>query len=141
MHYICEKTLLTPWKISEVFPTRWYEKKTDKEFLFLTGRVAFFQKQLFSTTFQVLQKRSYNFHKTCHNTSATRVKCSLMFFILDNNWKYKPNSILTVEIHFFEKFVPNDHLGPEKNKIIACRLFVNYLLDAQKMFFDACHAR
>ena len=58
--------------------------------LLFTGKIAFFQKVLFSTTSQVLKEWSYNFHSSCQNTFWTLIVCPLRFFTFDIARKNRP---------------------------------------------------
>ena len=85
--------------------------------LFFTGKFAFFfQKFMFSTTSQVLQKWSNNFESKCQDTFWNLINCLLRFVTLENTRKIGHKIFFTGYFAFFLKFcVFNNLSGPKKS--------------------------
>ena len=105
MDHICQNTLLDLTKrysMSAIVGNN--RKNTPKSFLRYDSLYS--QKNLISTTTQVLKKWSYNFHSECQNNFWTLISCPLMFLTLYNARKKGQNLLFTGKVvFFFKKFL------------------------------------
>ena len=98
----------------------------------------FFQTIVFSRTFWVLKKWSYNFQSKNHNTFWTRINHSLRFVKLDKMRKYRPKSFVTGNKPFFETFFSNDLLGLTEINLQKAQKLSKFLSIGYRLFFDVC---
>ena len=98
-------------------------KKRPKSFFLRKGCLPF-QKFSISTTSQVLNSSSKNFHSNFQNTPWTLKKFSLRFVTLDNTRTIGPQTFVLVKAALFWNVCFYRPLLSYWNKLITCEIFV-----------------
>ena len=88
-------------------------RKIGQKFPF-TGKIAFFQKLVFSTTSQVPIERSQKPDSNCQTSFWTLIIWFLRFVTLDNSRKRSQKVLSPWKQLFFEMFLSIDFLGPKE---------------------------
>ena len=115
LHQYLSENHVCPYQLfHDLCDVRYYERKNAR--VFFPENFAFFQKLVFSTTSNLLQKWYCNFHSKCQNTCFTLTNSLLRFVKLDIANEKAKVFFVTGTIAFFENFDSNDFLSPiEKN--------------------------
>ena len=117
------QNLLSSWK-QQFFERKLFSDICHPESFLYWKFCLLLQKNVFSTTSQVLKNLSYYFHSKCQKTLSTLINCSLRFFILDNTRKIGQTIFFTGKSAFFSKICFQQPLRCYRNDIITSTVAV-----------------
>ena len=121
----------------DVCKARYYEKKGKS--VFFIGKIAFFQKFVFSAFTQLLQKRSCKLYNNCLNLFLSLRNCSLMY----TQYYERKQAKVIEKIAFFSKIPINFRIDNEMKLYIAQKISRNnmggYKLFTEVFDFSILH--
>ena len=127
---------IVPWGLSNS------KKRKELVAIFFSWEsLPFFQKFVFSATYLVLPKRSYNLHKDCQSAFLIPIENFVRLLTFDKTRKIGYLLFLLERLPFFENFSFQQPLRCYGNELVTSQKKTKHLMKPNKLSPELCHTQ